>query len=153
MGNYYTWHAAIADTTYYDTNNQSITSTSLCPTGWRLPKGGQADFYILGKALMNNQEPDQNAGNGYGYYGNTITNTAGDTATKAFRKYPNNFLFSGNFNGSSASNRGNGGSYWSSTASSSIASYTLGLYGSNAYPGTTDYTKRSGLAIRCTLGS
>ena len=40
MGNYYTWPAAIADTTHYGTNNQSIENTSLCPTGWRLPKGG-----------------------------------------------------------------------------------------------------------------
>ncbi|MBR3600328.1 MAG: hypothetical protein IKL53_10705, partial [Lachnospiraceae bacterium] len=39
-GNYYTWAAAIADTAYYSTSNKSVTTTSLCPTGWRLPKGG-----------------------------------------------------------------------------------------------------------------
>ena len=159
MGNYYTWPAAIADTTYYSTRDQSIENTSLCPTGWRLPKGGQAtvnttaDFYILGKALMNNQEPDQNATSGYGYYGNTLTNTAGDTATKAFRKYPNNFLYSGNFVGSSANSRGNYGSYWLSTVRVSDGSYTLSLYSSYVYPGTDYNYKYYGRAIRCTLGS
>ena len=152
MGNYYTWHAAIADTTHYSTNNQSIENTSLCPAGWRLPKGGQttvnttADFYILGKALMNNQEPD-------GYYGDTLTNTAGDTATKAFRKYPNNFLYSGSFNGSSALSRGNNGYYWSSTVYSNLNSYLLSLYSSGVYPGTSSGNKYGGYAIRCTLGS
>ena len=41
-GNYYTWHAAIADLTYNGTNNQSTTGTSLCPAGWHLPTGGMA---------------------------------------------------------------------------------------------------------------
>ena len=158
-GNYYTWHAAIADTTYYNTNNQSIENTSLCPAGWRLPKGGQttvnttADFYILGKALMNNQEPDQKATRGYGYYGNTLTNTAGDTATKAFRKYPNNFLYSGSFNGPSAYNRGNDGFYRSSTVYNDLNSYYLYLNRSLVYPGTDNEVKYVGYAIRCTLGS
>ncbi len=155
-GNYYTWHAAIADTTHYDTNNQSIENTSLCPAGWRLPKGGQttvnttADFYILGKALMNNQEPDQDATSGYGYYGNTLTNTAGDTATKAFRKYPNNFLYSGYFYGSSANYRGSSGYYWSSTVRNGSSSYHLLLSSSDVYPGTSSSSKYSGYAIRCT---
>ena len=152
MGNYYTWHAAIADTTHYSTNNQSIENTSLCPAGWRLPKGGQttvnttADFYILGKALMNNQEPD-------GYYGDTLTNTAGDTAIKAFRKYPNNFLYSGRFYGSSAGDRGSYGYYWSSTVANDNVGYDLRLYSSNAHPGTDYGSKYFGLAMRCTLGS
>ena len=159
MGNYYTWHAAIADTTYYNTNNQSIENTSLCPAGWRLPKGGKttvnttADFYILGKALMNNQEPDQNASNGYGYYGSTLTNTSGDTATKAFRKYPNNFLYSGVFNDSSAFDRGSRGYYWSSTVRDYGNSYGLYLGSSNVFPGTDYDYKSRGDAIRCTLGS
>ena len=130
-----------------------------CPAGWHLPKGGKttvnttADFYILGKALMNNQEPDQDATSGYGYYGNTLTNTAGDTATKAFRKYPNNFLYSGRFAGSSAYDRGSYGYYWSSTAYSGYGDCGLRLNSSDVYPGTKFYDESVGSAIRCTLGS
>ena len=158
-GNYYTWHAAIADTTYYNTNNQTISGTSLCPTNWHLPSGGQttvnttADFYTLGKAIMNNAEPDQNASNGYGYYGNSVTNTAGNTATKAFRQFPNNFVYSGYFYTSSAYYRGSYGSYWSSTAYNSSNSYSLILYSSNVYPGTNISNKDYGRSVRCVAGS
>ena len=158
MGNYYTWSAAIADTTYYSTNNQSIENTSLCPAGWRLPKGGNSsnatnsEFWQLGLAIMDNVVPDQdNSGNSY--YSNTPTNNAGDTATKAFRKYPNNFLYSGRFYGSSADSRGSRGYYWSSTAGNNLSSYYLLLGSSNVDPGTDYYGKNHGYSIRCTLGS
>ena len=158
-GNYYTWHAAIADLTYKGTNNQSVTNTSLCPSGWRLPKGGQttvnttAEFYVLGKSLMkdsggNSIEPNQNASNGYGYYDNTPINADGYTATKAFRKYPNNFLYSGNFY-SSAINRGSFGGYWSSTAYGYNYSYSLNLYSTSVYPGTYNSYKSYGYSVRC----
>ena len=157
-GNYYTWAAAIADATHYNTNNQSVTNTSLCPSGWRLPKGGQttvnttAEFYILGKSLMkdnggNSIEPNQNAS--YGYYDDTPINVDGDTATEAFRKYPNNFLYSGYFGTSSAGNRGSSGDYWSSTARNNSQSYRLNLYSTYVYPGTDYYNKNLGFSIRC----
>ena len=160
MGNYYTWHAAIADTTYYNTNNQSIENTSLCPAGWRLPKGGQttvntaADFYVLGKALMDNQEPDQStAGNGYGFYGNSLTNTVGDIATRAFRKYPNNFLYSGGFGYSSAQGRHWNSRYWTSTVYGIGDSYYMALSDLEAYPGTEFFHKTNGYSIRCVLNN
>ena len=158
-GNYYTWHAAIADTTHNETINNSSDTTSICPKGWRLPHGGQttvnttAEFYLLGKAIMNNIEPDQNASDGYGYYGNSVTNTAGKTATAAFRSYPNNFLYSGNFDTSSAINRGSNGNYWSSTAYSHSSSYRLYLTSSSVRPGTDSFNKYYGYSIRCVSGS
>ena len=49
-GNYYTWAAAVADTTYYSSYSyQSVETTSLCPTGWHLPKGGKK----IMKPIMN----------------------------------------------------------------------------------------------------
>ena len=159
-GNYYTWAAAIADTTHHNTNNQSVTNTSLCPSGWRLPEGGQttvnttAEFYILGKSLMkdsggNSIEPNRNASSGYGYYDNTPINVDGDTATKAFRKYPNNFLYSGFFNASSANVRGSYGYYWSSTAYNRSYSYRLYLDSTSVYLGTDYNDKYNGHSIRC----
>ena len=159
-GNYYTWHAAIADTTAYTSNNTSVTNTSICPSGWRLPKGGQitvnttAEFYVLGKSLMkdsggNGIEPNQNASNGYGYYDNTPTNIDGDTATKVFRKYPNNFVYSGSVYSGSVNDRGSYGYYWSSTARSSIYAYYLNLDSSDVYPGTYILNKYYGWTIRC----
>ena len=173
-GNYYTWAAAIADTTYYNTNNQSITTTSLCPSGWRLPQGGMAyastgttgvnitgnpstfrDFYNLGYILMGGSTTayEDTPNSGYSYYSSNTTNPNGDTATKAFRKYPNNFLYSGYASGASVSNRGSNGVYWSSTAVSSSSSYGLGLGSAGVSPGTSSSYKYYGNSIRCLVGS
>ena len=158
-GNYYTWAAAIADTNFYRTNNQSITTTSLCPTGWHLPIAGQYTvntgnyYYLLSKALTN-LEPNQNNTNGYGYYSGSVDNVDyGATVSKALRSYPNNFLYSGNFTTSSAYGRGSRGNYWSSTAGSGGNSYLLLLNSSNVDPGTSSSNKNYGRSIRCVAGS
>ena len=173
-GNYYTWAAAIADLTYNDTNNQSTTGTSLCPAGWHLPTGGLAyasgstsgvnvtgntstfrEFYNLGYKTMDEVKTayEDTPNSGYAYYSSNTTNTAGKTATAAIRSFPNNFLYSGNFVGSSAQNRGSRGSYWSSTVSSYYNSYVLYLGSSYVYPGTNFGSKSFGQSIRCTVGS
>ena len=163
-GNYYTWAAAIADLNNYTSNNASVANTSICPSGWRLPTGGQttvnttADFYTLGKSIMkdsggNSIEPDQNASGGYGYYGNSVINTAGKTATAAIRSYPNNFLYSGIVNSGSVLSRGSSGYYWSSTANNSNVAYGLYLSSTNVSPGTGSLNKYYGRAIRCLASS
>ena len=156
-GNYYTWAAAIADTTYYDTNNQSITSTSLCPTGWRLPKGGNKsneannEFWnLIVTGLNNDVKPANYDSSTYPYYTGT---PEGSDVSNTLRSYPNNFLYSGFFDGSSAILRGNYGYYWSSTVRSLDHSYGLRLLSSYVYPGTYSLYKNNGIAIRCTLGS
>ena len=152
-GNYYTWHAAIADLTYNGTNNQSTTGTSLCPAGWHLPKGGwstnasNSEFWQYGLAIMGNAPSNSGA------YQSSETNANGDTATKALRKYPNNFLYSGFFDTSSANLRGSDGYYWSSTAYDNNYSYFLYLASSIVNPGLSNSYKSGGQSIRCTVGS
>ena len=77
----------------------------------------------------------------------------GSDASNKLRAYPNNFLYSGYFNTSSAGNRGSRGNYWSSTANSYYSSYSLSLGSSNVYPGTYGSYKYNGQSIRCTAGS
>ncbi|MBO4276693.1 hypothetical protein J5868_03285 [Candidatus Saccharibacteria bacterium] len=155
-GNYYTWPAAIADTAYYGQNNTSVTTTSICPTGWRLPIGGQTtvnttgDFYVLTKTLMGGTEPNTNNTNGYGYYQGIVDNVdLGATASKVLRAYPTNVVYSGYFNGSSAYNRGSRGYYWSSSVNSNLYAYTLNLDSSSVSPGTNSFTKNLGFSVRC----
>ena len=149
-GNYYTWHAAMANTTYYDSptatdadgKTSETVNTSLCPTGWRLPYGN-------------------NTGNGTtigGFYNlnykiNNDSNVTNSTASRKLRAFPNNFLYSGRFLTSSAGNRGSYGYYWSSTAYYRDTSYYLSLYSSDVYPGTNRSNKGNGFSIRCTVGS
>ncbi|MDO5451595.1 MAG: FISUMP domain-containing protein [Candidatus Saccharibacteria bacterium] len=145
-GNYYTWHAAIADITYYSSGDHG--TTSLCPTGWRLPIGNQSttskSFGALSVAL---------GGPEGGATANSSSNPTGAVMSGVFRSYPNNLLYSGYFSTSSAYSRGSYGYYWSSTARSILNSYHLNLNSSYVYPGTGSYNKHFGLSVRCLAGS
>ena len=157
-GNYYTWHAAIADTTLYSTYNQSVTNTSICPTGWRLPKGGDKsneannEFWsLIVDGINGGIKPANYDSSTTPYY--TGTPEGKDASTK-LRSYPNNFLHSGDFGASSAYDRGSRGFYWSSTAIDFYRSYSLYLGSSGVDPGTTNNSRDSGQSIRCTaIGS
>ena len=152
-GNYYTWAAAIANTNEYNTKNESATSTSICPAGWRLPVGGQTtvnttgDFYVLTRTLAGMEPNELNSG--YSYY----SGSDGITASSVLRAYPNNFVYSGYFNNSSAYGRGYVGNYWSSTANDGSLAYNLYLNSDYVSPGTNLWDKYNGLAVRCVLGS
>ena len=173
-GNYYTWAAAIADLKPNDTNNQITTGTSLCPTGWRLPSGGAAyasdsttgvnvtgdtstyrDFYNLGYKIMDEVKTayEDTAGSDGAYYSDNTTNLVGDTATKAFRKYPNNFVLSGYVYNGSISNRNSYGLYWSSTARNTDYAYRLYMNNSVVYPSTAGGNKYYGRSVRCITAS
>ena len=101
----------------------------------------------------NSIEPDQNASGGYGYYGNSVINTAGKTATAAIRSYPNNFLYSGLVYSGSVSVRGSLGYYWSSTADSNYYAYSLSLDSTSVRPGAGSDYKYSGRSVRCLASS
>ena len=171
-GNYYTWHAATASLSPNDTRNRSTTTTSLCPSNWHLPSGGRAyapgdtsglnvtgntstfrELYYLGYKIMDEVGTayEDMPNDGYSYYYTNTLNTAGYIATKAFRKYPNNFIYSGYIDDGSVKNRGSQGYYRSSTALSSNTTYTLTLSSSSVAPGTSTsgYIKYYGLTIRC----
>ena len=136
-GNYYTWAAAIADTAYYTSDDYG--TTSICPTGWRLPQGNTTTSGF-GKLDVD--------------MGGTGTTQSTREASNRWRKYPNNFLYSGSIDTSSANGRGSYGIYWSSTAGGSVSSYSLGLASPLVYPGTNNILKHLGQSIRCTaIGS
>ena len=150
-GNYYNWYSTTAGrgTYSFNTNNDSVAG-DLCPAGWHLPKGGSStnatnsDFWQLGLGTMG-AAPSNNS-----QYTSSETNSAGKTATAAFRSYPNNFVYSGYVYGGSVNVRGSYGHFWSSTALSSAGyAYSLGLYSSYVYPGTGYYNKYYGGTVRC----
>ncbi|MEE0888143.1 MAG: hypothetical protein U0L97_02925, partial [Candidatus Saccharimonadaceae bacterium] len=73
-------------------------------------------------------------------------------ASNRWRSFPNNFVCSGYWDGSSAYDRGKGGGYWSSSAMSNT-SYASSLYSRSdrdvVSPGTNSFGKRNGLSVRC----
>ena len=144
-GNYYSWAAAMANTTYYDsatgTSGSESADTSICPTNWTLPTSGTTteDFGTLSTS--------------YGGTGATQSGTSesGDIMSNRFRTFPNNFLYSGDFYDSSANYRGTSGYYWSRSAYG-YYSYNLGLDSTLLYPSLYN-NKYLGFSVRCLVGS
>ena len=155
-GNYYTWAAAIADTTEYRNANQSINTTSLCPTGWRLPRGGNKnnesnnEFWALIVTGLNNGVAPAN-------YDSTAwpsyTDAETEPVSNALRSYPNNFLYNGHFVGSSSNRRGTMGTYNTSTADGDYDYFSMSMINSRVYPGTSYDVKDNGKSSRCLAGS
>ena len=159
-GNYYTWHAAIADTAYYGVDNKNLDETSICPAGWELPTGGSAyvagsmngvnvtgdestyrDYYNLGYHLIGATAYENNSNNGHSYYS--------ASTGEIFRKYPNNFLYSGVYYDSSAQDRGTSAYYWTATSSGNdVDAYQLSI-SQDVRPGTDNVVTYKGAAIRC----
>ncbi len=126
-GNYYTWHAVIADTTHYTSGAHN--TTSICPKGWSIPQGNNTS------AGFTKLDIDM---------GGTGARQSTAEASNRWRKYPSNFLLSGGF----SSSRGSSGYYWSSTAGGNGSSN--GLYLSSTIVNPTYYTdKPYGLTARC----
>ena len=150
-GNYYNWPAAMASTnqfTYYSTSD--VAGTSICPKGWRLPYGDISD--------------NGNRSGGFTYLntqmGGTVTSNSDSTNTVTgitmsyyWRKFPNNFVFSGYLDASSAWFRSGVGRYWSSTSRGNEGSRLLTLTSSSINTGTENLNKGLGMTLRCLAGS
>ena len=138
-GNYYTWAAAIADTSDYATSNgHAKVETSICPTGWHLPYGGNG----------NTEANPGNTSGGFYYLANQMTATSSnkDSANK-IRAFPNNFVSAGYYS-TSLSNRGSSGHYWSSSAGSNTGAYYLSFY--NTSLSVASHTSKfNGYSVRC----
>ena len=152
-GNYYNWYSATAGNSrnFNGSDNQSVDG-SICPTGWRLPKGGSSsnaansDFWQLGLELMGVAPSDDQ------YYPNWVINAAGKIASVALRSFPYNFLYTGAVYDSSLNGRGTHGYYWTSTKVGT-ASYSLSLEALLVLPATASLDWSYGSPIRCLSSS
>ena len=151
-GNYYSWAAAVANTSFVV---NEVDNTSICPSSWRLPTGVGSpediyhDFYFLGYSLMGSAAPSDGR---YTRYDDGLVNPDGDTATRAFRKYPNNFVFAGHINNTLT--RGSSGYYWATRVGANTNNAHELYFGSvYVYPGTTDESRFVGSSLRCVIDS
>ncbi len=153
-GNYYSWHTAIADTTAHTRNNEHVSNTSICPTNWHLPEGGDkanianSEFWALGVSLTGDEPANTSSSTRPKYTGNP----EGNNASMAFRAFPNNFIYSGFWYASASNWRGNWGRYWSSSAHDRYYAYYLYISSSEVDPGTDYKNKSGGSPVRCVAG-
>ena len=166
-GNYYTWPVALANTYYYsgpdtldvNSNTSETANTSICPSGWVLPRSGDKsrmqngtnDFYTLSLAQTGVTAPTNYSSSNNPYWINSSGNTEGSYLRNILLSYPNNFINAGFYYGSSAENRGYGSNYTSSTASDSGCGYEMRVNSGNVHPASVSEAKFVGLSVRCMI--
>lgn len=144
-GNYYNFSSAVAknDTSAHNTNYDDV-NQSICPKGWRLPKGmtGPSTSSDFAKLLYANNITDTlstQASQNVGYTTNGFNN---------LRANPLYFARSGLVNSGSLYLPGYVGYYSSSSVGSSNDLYSLNFHPGNLYP--TYYLNRYyGFSVRC----
>jgi len=153
-GNYYSWAAAVADTAPATSNNEHKANTSICPSGWHLPEGGDDDnaansefrrLAVLTIGIAPNAVLDGTKS----YYHNSGDDTTGTEASNAMRAFPNNVVYSGYWYNSTSYYRGSYGYYWSSSALNSNTAYRMNFNNNTLFPGTSGVLKNYGLPVRC----
>ena len=154
-GVHYNFCAASAGSYCYGNDNSSDddgltgnptedATEDICPKGWHLPIGGNTtengSFSQLGRVMDGN--------------GNLQTGNDGKAASRKWRSYPNNFLYSGYQYNSRADGRSHYSVLWSSTAFAAARAFYMYFGGSIASPGTNaDLGKQYGYTIRCVANS
>ena len=145
-GNYYNWYSATAGHGKYGSSYGSGYNApgDICPAGWHLPTGKDAtgEFGVLDVAL-----------GGTGANSSSSTTPTGADMSKAWRSYPNNFVYSGNVYGASVSSGYSAGNYWSASGINSNSAYYLYFNSTSVSPGTYSYLKYYGRVVRCLVGS
>ena len=148
-GNYYNWYSATAGNGKYSVSSGNTTG-DLCPTGWHIPYGNDGTSTGGG-----------NTSGGFSYLDRQLGGSGASQSTVAasnrWRTYPNNFIYSGYWYGSSVTDRGTEGYYWSITASNNANAYYLSFSNSQVYPGVyrfvLGYGKHRGRSVRCVLNT
>ena len=145
-GNYYNWPAAMANTGYFTSYSTSdVAGTSICPSGWKLPYGNSSNN---GATSGGFSYLDTLMG-GSGIDATSSTSPTGAERSVMWRAFPNNFVYSGYWDTSSAVGRGSHGGYWSSSALHSNLSYLFGFGSTYVGPGAYNDNKYYGRSVRC----
>ena len=131
FGVMYNWFTATAGNGTSAMASGSV-SGDICPSGWRMPKEGGVSEEM------------------YQWIVSGIS--AGVTSDATLRKYPNNWVRSGDYNPTSLSGRGTQGRMWSASAYSVENAYRLG-YSSDITAYNRSYNKWVGFPVRCVAKS
>lgn len=145
LGNYYSWAAAIADTTAYtDSHQHTDVHTSICPAGWHLPYGSNGN---TGTNLGNTS-------GGFYYLADKIGATAMERESSVrLRTFPNNFVYSGRVSDGMLDNRSYVMYYWTTSNYDNNRGYILTFTATSGFAGIGGGVKYAGHSVRCVAGA
>ena len=126
----YNWYTASAGNGKYATTSGNAIG-DICPAGWRLPTGGTGGEF----AQLNNAVNSGATGNDRG-----------------LRTFPNNLVYSGDFNQTASTGRGSYGRLWSATASNNNSAFRMG-YKSNEVTPVRAWNKWVAFPMRCIVNN
>ena len=122
----YNWYTASAGNGTYNTSSTNVAG-DICPAGWRLPTGGEnGEFVNL----------------------NNLANGGSTTSDSGLVKFPDNFIYSGDYNYNTPGGRNSYGRYWSATPDGNLNAYRLGIVSGNPTPAGS-FKKWDAFAVRC----
>ncbi len=129
-GMMYGWYAATAGNGKYETASGNVVG-DICPAGWRLPTGGGSGEFM------------------------SLTNAVGGENNMAKNNnllaFPNNFIYSGDYNYNTSGGRGTYGRYWSATPVNRAKAYRLGVASTNWVTPDGSWNKWDAFAVRCVV--
>ena len=124
----YGWYTATAGNGDYAMSSGNVAG-DICPAGWRLPTGGGSGEYV------------------------SLTNAVGGAnnmeKNNHLLAFPNNFIYSGDYNYNTSGGRGTYGRYWSATPNGRVKAYRLGVALSNWVTPDGSWNKWDAFAVRC----
>lgn len=138
-GHYYNWYTATAGNgTYSLTTAGAATEGDLCPANWRLPAGTATvgDYSILDVAL-----------------GGSGRNQETAAASKRWRVYPLNYIYSGEQRGNTMYNRANSTSAATLNAANNERTYNFWLRDAGVNLSANNTGKVRGSTMRCMYNS
>ena len=130
-GTYFNWYTATAGHGTYSSVLPDPIEGDICPAGWHLPTGNTTGEY---KNL------------------NDHINGGATSSDDNWRAYPNNFIWSGDFNNNKRTNSYINARIWTSTPKDNNTAFRIGLDSNKSTavtPSSNAYNKWDGFVVRC----
>ncbi len=127
-GVYYNWYTATAGNGVYEMTANTNVAGDICPKNWHIPTGNSTGEYNALNAAINN--------------GATNSDTA-------WRAYPNNFIWSGDYNNNKRTSGYSNGRIWTATTKDNATAYRIGFASNTVTSATNSFNKWDGFIVRC----
>ena len=127
-GMMYGWYTVTAGNGDFEMSSGNVVG-DICPAGWRLPIGGTNGEFV---DLVN-----------------SVGGSSSSETNNNMLAFPNNFIYSGDYNYNTSGGRSSYGRYWSATPDGKIKAFRLGVAAANGATPAGSWNKWDAFAVRC----